>query len=134
MPLLIDTSLWVDFVRPKSPESVKKFIAPYILRADAHLAEPVIFEILKHATPAESRQLTLQFQTFPTLPTPPDLWTSAARLGQECRKNGVTAGSLDLLIATVALHHDAEIVTFDADFQKIAGFSALKVKLLRAPP
>jgi predicted nucleic acid-binding protein len=38
-----------------------------------------------------------------------------------------------LLIAVVALHHDAEVVTFDDDFQKIAGVSNLQVKLLKRP-
>ena len=67
------------------------------------------------------------------LPTPAALWSKAAELGQACRKGGVNAGSLDLLIATVAIHHDAELVTFDADFQIIANVSALRVKFLRRP-
>ncbi len=133
MVLLIDTSLWIDFTRTQSSQAVKRFIAPYVLHADAHLAEPVIFEILKHATAAESRQLTQQFQTLPILTTPTDLWTQAALLGQACRRKGITAHSLDLLIATIALHHGAEIVTFDADFQDIASVSVLQLKLLRRP-
>jgi hypothetical protein len=58
MASLIDTSLWIDFTRVRSPQTLKQFIAPYILHPDAHLAEPVTFEILRHATPAEVRQLT----------------------------------------------------------------------------
>jgi predicted nucleic acid-binding protein len=38
-----------------------------------------------------------------------------------------------LLIATIALHHDAEVVTFDDDFQKIASVSKLQVKFLKRP-
>jgi len=133
MATLIDTSLWIDFTRARSPQTLKLFIAPYILHQDAHLAEPVAFEILWHATVAEARQLTQQFQTLPMLATPPDLWTRAAILGQTCRRKGINALSLDLLIATVALHHGAEVVTFDGDFQKIAGVSNLQVKLLKRP-
>ncbi len=82
MATLIDTSLWIDFTRTRSPQSIKRFIAPYILHPDAHLAEPVMFEILRHATAAEARQLTQQFATLPLLATPPLLWTQAADLGQ----------------------------------------------------
>jgi predicted nucleic acid-binding protein len=133
MPLLIDASVWIDFTRARSARALKRFIAPYILHPDACLAEPVAFEILRHATAAEAKQLTQQFQTLPTLATPPSLWTDATGLGQACRRKNLTVGSLDLLVAAVALHHGAEVVTFDADFQAIAGVSKLQVKLLQRP-
>ena len=130
---LIDSSLWIDFTRARSPRPLKLFIAPYILSPDAVLAEPVAYEVLRHATEEEARSLRLQFDTLPLMNTPDDLWTSAAKLGQTCRRKGVTAGSLDLLIVTVALHHDAELVTFDADFQAITKVCGLQLKLLRRP-
>ncbi len=132
-PSLIDTSLWIDFTRAASPPALKRFIAPYILHPDSHLAEPIVFEILRHATAAEARHLTQEFQTLPMLSTPPALWSAAARLGQQCRAKNVTVNSLDLLIAAIALHHSAEIVTFDDDFQRIADASNLRVKLLHRP-
>jgi predicted nucleic acid-binding protein len=134
MPTLIDTSLWIDFTRARSPRTLKRFIAPFILDPDAHLAEPITFEMLRHATPAEAKQLTQQFQTLPTLATPPLLWSQAAELGQACRQKNITVPSLDLLIATIALHHNAEVATFDDDFQKIANVSKLLVRLLKRPP
>jgi predicted nucleic acid-binding protein len=133
MAALIDTSLWIDFTRARSPQTLKRFIAPFLLDPEAHLAEPVTFEILRHATPAENKLLIQQFQTLPMLATPPDLWTRAATLGQACRRKNLVVGSLDLLIATIALHHGAEIVTFDDDFQRIAGVSNLRVKLIKRP-
>ena len=133
MSTLIDTSLWIDFTRARSPASLKQFIAPYILHPDAHLSDPVCFEVLRHATPQESRQLNRQFQTFPVLAVPTDLWSVAATLGRQCRQQGFTIGSLDLLIATVAQHHSATLITFDDDFQRIATLSNLQVKLLQRP-
>jgi len=67
------------------------------------------------------------------LSTPVNLWSEAAALGQRCRRNGISAGSLDLLIASVALHHDADLVTFDADFDRIATVSTLRVTRLHRP-
>ena len=134
MATLIDTSLWIDFTRARSPSSLKVFIAPYILHPDAHLTDPIAFEVLRHATPPEARQLTRQFQTLPLLAVPADLWSAAAMLGQQCRQRGLTIGSLDLLIATIALHHNATLITFDDDFQQVSAISKLKVKLLVRPP
>ena len=133
MPALIDASLWIDFTRARSPLTLKQFIAPFILHPDAHLAEPVAFEILRHATAQEAKQLAQQFQTMPMLSTPADLWTLAGQLGQACRGKNCSVGSLDLLIATIAIYHGAEVITFDADFQKIASVSALHVRLLTRP-
>ena len=50
MAALVDASLWIDFTRVRSPRSLKQFIAPYILAADACLAEPVVYEVMRHAT------------------------------------------------------------------------------------
>ena len=133
MVTLIDTSLWVDFSRRKSPERLKRFVAPYLFDASAHLAEPVMFELLRDATDQEMTILTQHFATFPRLNTPDDLWQRAAALGRRCRKAGHTAGSMDLLIATVALVHEAVLVTLDEDFAKIGECGGLQVKLLRRP-
>lgn len=133
MATLIDTSLWIDFTRARSPKTLKRFIAPYILDPEAHLAEPIIFEVLRHATAAEAKQLNQQFATLPLLETPPLLWPQAVELGQACRRKNFTVGSLDLLIATIAIHHGVEIVTFDDDFQSIAAISSLRFKLLQRP-
>lgn len=133
MTLLIDTSLWIDFTRSRSPAPLKQFIAPYVLDATAHLAEPVRFEVLRAARPEEARLLEAQFNTLPCLGTPTDLWQWAIVLGQACRQIGRTVLSLDLLVAAVALHHNAELVSFDADFEAIASVSALRLNLLNRP-
>ncbi|WP_396123193.1 PIN domain-containing protein [Cyanobium sp. A1C-AMD] len=41
--------------------------------------------------------------------------------------------SLDLLVSAVALHHNALLVSFDADFEAIAGVSDLRLKRLDRP-
>ena len=133
MTLLLDTSLWIDFTRTRSPVALKQCIAPYVLDPAAHLAEPVRLEVLRAARPQEARLLEAQFDTLPMLPTPADLWQQAINLGQACRQIGRTVLSLDLLIAAVALHHNAKLVSFDADFETIAAVSALRLNRLTRP-
>jgi predicted nucleic acid-binding protein len=133
MAKLIDSSLWVDFTRAKSPPALKAVIQPWLLDPEACLCEPVAFEILRHATPAEQKQLEAHFATFPLVPTPATLWRDAAALGRRCRAKGTTPGSLDLLIAALALHHHAELITFDAVFSAVAKASPLRLQLLTRP-
>ena len=133
MIMLLDSSLWVDFTRARSPLPLKKFIAPFVLNPEAHLAEPVRFELLRSARPDEIRQLEAQFATLPKLTTPADLWQRAIDLGQACRQFGRTVFSIDLLVAAVALHHNALLVSFDADFEAIASVSELRLQRLDRP-
>lgn len=133
MIMLLDSSLWVDFTRARSPLPLKKFIAPFVLNPQAHLAEPVRFELLRSARPDEIRQLEAQFATLPKLTTPADLWQRAIDLGQACRQIGRTVFSIDLLVAAVALHHNALLVSFDADFEAIASVSELRLQRLDRP-
>jgi len=130
MARLIETSLWVDFTRSRTPAAQKAAIQRWILDPDAWLCEPVAFEVLRHATAKERPLIEAQFATLPLLSTPAGLWRDAARLGQACRDQGFTAGSLDLVIAALAIHHHAELITFDTDFQAIRGASALRIQLL----
>jgi predicted nucleic acid-binding protein len=130
---LIDSSLWIDFTRERSPPAIKQFVSTYIFAPDAALAEPVAFEVLRYATDQEAAGLEEQFQHVPLLRTPADLWSRAAELGQRCRKIGFAPGAMDLLISCVAIEHGAELITFDADFQQISRASSLRVKLLKRP-
>lgn len=130
MARLIETSLWIDFTRSRTPVERKAEIRRWILDPDAALCEPVAFEVLRHATARQRPLIEAQFATLPLLATPPRLWRDAALLGQTCRDQGFTAGSLDLVIAALALHHHAELITSDQDFTSIAAASELQVTLL----
>jgi predicted nucleic acid-binding protein len=99
MTLLLDSSLWIDCTTP--------------------VAEPVRFQVLRSARPQEALQLEAQYAVLPSLQSPADQWERAITLGQACRQVGRTALSLDLLVAAMALHHNAVLVSFDTDFEAI---------------
>lgn len=130
MARLIETSVWIDFVRANTPVARKLAIEPWILDPDACLCEPVAFEVLRHATAAERARIGDQFATLPLVRTPVGLWNEATRLGQRCRDQGLSPGSLDLLIAAIALHHDAELISFDTDYAAITRVAPLRLHLL----
>ncbi len=133
MARLIDTSLWIDLTRARSSRALKAFIAPRVDDPEACLAEPIVFELLRSATEAEAKQLTRHFENMTLLATPADLWSRGVELGRACRRAGLTTGSLDLLIAAIALFHMADFGTFDVAFQKIGEISGLSVELLQRP-
>lgn len=130
MVTLIDTSVWVDFFRAATPARVREAARLSIVSPDAATCEPVIFELIRGCPSKQRPMVQAHLATTPTLSTPASMWADASRLGQLCHDKGFQAGSLDLLIATLCIHHGAEIVTFDADFGAIAKISPLNVRLL----
>lgn len=133
MATLMDTSIWIDFTRSTTRRGRSQFVRPLVTSPSGVLAEPVVFELLRFASEQEAQTLNEQFKFLPMLPTPPDIWIAAAELGQRCRRAGIVAGPLDLLIATVAIHHQADLVTFDRGFERIASVSDLRVNVLERP-
>jgi predicted nucleic acid-binding protein len=131
---LLDSNLWIALIRPKSPRALKKLIVPHVIDAQAALAEPVVFEVLRGATDGETSRLTQYFEALPMLANPADLWSAGVELGRACRREGFSSGSIDLLIAVVAIFHDAELISFDEGFKHIAKVSKLRVKVLQLPP
>lgn len=47
----------------------------------------------------------------------------AARMGSECLRRGEPVGTVDLLIAAVAKHHHAALLSRDRDFARVPGLT-----------
>jgi predicted nucleic acid-binding protein len=133
MAQLIDSSLWMGLLRRGASGSLKEMVSPWIMDATSVLAEPVVFELLRFASDAELEGFNRSSKGMAVLETPADVWQQGWELGRACKRKGYLVEGIDLVIAAVALAHDAEIVTFDGDFEKIARASRLKVHLLKAP-
>lgn len=125
--------MWVDFFRPKTAAAIKDLIKPWMMRHDVALCEPVACELLRSAAVRERTLIQRHFATIPMLSTPATLWTEATKLGQDCHDAGLIVGALDLLIATVCVHHNARLVTYDAHFSRIAKLSKLNATILARP-
>src|SRR5690242_16023430 len=128
MGTVIDSSLWVDYFRAKTPVSIKRQVIPFIDRDDATLCEPVRFEILRAALESERSIVEDTFATLPILPTPTDIWGQAIILGQKGVDAGVKPRPMDLLIGAICLHHGVTLVTFDSHFAALAKVCPLKIR------
>ena len=130
MTNVVDSSLWVDYFREKTPPAVKAQVDGIIRQGDVAICAPIHFELVRAVSQNEARKIEEFFATIPVLETPESLWADSGRLGQKCAKAGFLAPAIDLLIAQICIHHDVLITTFDADFQKIASVSPLRLNLL----
>jgi predicted nucleic acid-binding protein len=130
---LVDTSLWIDLIRHRSSETLKSFVQQEILKPDTYISEPIYFELLAHASEKEAREIERQLEIVPLLDTNGAVWQRAVSIGRACRRAGFSTGSFDILIAAVAIQHDAELVTFDKGFQHLARHCELRCRVLTRP-
>lgn len=133
MGQIIDTCVWIDHLRGSTPDATRQIADTAIHAEDALLCEQVRFELLCGASRKERPLLLRRLETMPLLHTPPRLWHDAATLATTAYDAGLHVSSLDLLIATLCLHHDVTLTTFDAHFSKLACLSKLRVNLLIRP-
>jgi predicted nucleic acid-binding protein len=130
MAAVIDSSIWVDFLRSETSAALRRQTKAILIGHDRFICEPIAFELLRAVPKRDRARTEALLATVPMLPTPGDLWSSARMLGQKCVDKGFLPPAIDLLIAQVCLHHNVVIITFDVHFQKIAGVSPLKLDLL----
>ena len=128
--ILVDTSVWVEFLRDTGSAQCNRVTE--LLDVDAPMAttDVVIMELLAGAGSAERRrQVWALLNRCTMLPVRPLLdYEIAAHLYLRCRVDGFTPGSTnDLLVAAVAIGRDVPVLAADADFAHVARVSSLRL-------
>lgn len=116
--ILIDTSAWISFFRGKGVLASK--VDALIEADEAALCGPVLTELRRGLRSTERRRVLPALAGCHELAQPDELWTKAGELGFSLARRGATVKTLDLLIATYALHHRVALLTEDSDFKRIA--------------
>ena len=131
MMVLVDTSVWSLAFRKKGPADHPKVRALTELieqGEDIALIGVVLQELLQGLpTDASFRKLKRHLEAFPLLALERQDYVLAAALRRACRKDGVTATTIDCLIAAAAIRHQCALLTTDRDFEYIAARSQLRL-------
>lgn len=114
---LVDTSVWVDFLKGVSDPRVS-LLEGLLEEGEAYLCEITFAEICFGAKDENQfRKYNQYFSALPFLALPPHWHQEAARLGNILRRKGRKPFIADLLIALTALAHKAILLTHDTDFR-----------------
>lgn len=101
-----------------------------LIEGDAPLAVPgIVLQELLSGVRGEGRfsRLRRLIEPFPVLLAERRHHIEAARIANTCWRAGVSASTVDCLIAALAIESEAYLFTLDADFVRIARCSALKL-------
>ena len=129
MSLFVDTSVWSLLLRRDEPRDVRQVhaLADALRSGERILSTGLILQELLQgfAAPKARQQIIERFAAFPLLNPDRQDHIAAAELRNRCRKRGVQASTIDLLIAQLCIRHELVLLTTDADFSHIAKHASL---------
>lgn len=123
---LVDSSAWIEYLRPSGSPAVKGRVREILAREEACTCGIVIVEVLRGArTEKDWAVLHESLTSLPQIPIDDAVVGKAARWGFRLDRKGATFSTTDLLIAA-ASHGKATLIHRDADFTRMADFVGIK--------
>lgn len=119
---LVDTSVWIEALRPGGRQDVTTWLKEALLREAVVLVPPVKTEILIGAKNEEQfAELNELLNALPLLNSESAVWERAAALGFRLRRRGFVIPLVDLAIASWAICCSCVLVHRDRHYDLIAG-------------
>lgn len=126
---LVDSSIWIPAYRRRPAPRIEARLRELLDLNAAAVNEQIELEILiAHGDRREFERIRDQIRGIRRLPVVSRTWELAGELGFLLRRQGIVVATPDLLIAASATEHGAVLVHADADFDRIAGATDLKVE------
>ena len=123
---LIDSSVWIEYFRPKGSQKVKERVKAILQREEAVSCGIVVLEILRGARNEKDFQvLRDSLVSLPQIPIDDTVIERASRWGFLLDRKGKVVSTTDLLIASSA-YKKACLLHSDSDFQMIASAADLE--------
>jgi len=124
---LVDTSVWISFFRQMdSPVSLK--LKDLLRNGQPVYTGVIATELYRGAkTAKETAVLDDLLSSLECLPATEEDFRGAGHLGYALAHKGLTMGTVDLLIARIAMANNATLFSLDAHFTAIARHSALRL-------
>ena len=127
--ILIDTSVWIDFLAGHDSSGAITVELLVASREDICICGVVFTEILQGIrSDKEYRKTKAILSDLLFLPMTRGTFLSAADIYRLCRSRGVTIrNSMDCMIAAACIEHDAVLLHNDKDFDLIASQCNLRI-------
>jgi predicted nucleic acid-binding protein len=127
--ILLDTSIWICYLRPRGWDDLKTAVQQVLTVEPVYTCWVVMAELLIGAR--DERGFTQLFETLralPEIPVTDRVWEAAARLGYTLRRQGVTIPLPDLVIAQAAITGDLTLWHVDDHFEHLRRHSPLQTR------
>ncbi len=126
--VLVDTSVWIDFLRGTASAPANTMETLLMDRSDICICGVIMTEILQGIRNDKQFAKTLDLlEAVVFLPMTHETFIRSAQLYRKVRKKGFTIRKpIDCMIAAVAMEHDVPLLHQDKDFLPLKKHCALK--------
>jgi predicted nucleic acid-binding protein len=122
--ILVDTSVWSLALRRSPPASAPEvaLLDRCLARQDAIVTTGLVLQELLQGFhgPAQRTRILAEFRVLPVLMPEVEDHIEAAALRNHCRRRGVQIGTIDALLARLAIRHGLHLLTADRDFEAMS--------------
>lgn len=117
---LVDTSSWIHQIRRRGDPAVRARVEELLRAGEAAWCPVVRLELWAGVGSDADRDILRVYEKrIPELPITDEVWESACRLADSCRRRGRTVPPHDILIAACARHHGLQVEHADAHFDML---------------
>jgi predicted nucleic acid-binding protein len=123
--ILADTSVWIEFFRPKSEAGNK--LEELIAGNSVWTSGVVLYELTQGVKSESEKKYILDiFSSLQYVEMTAALWQKAGDLSASLKGKGIKLPFSDILIGTVAIEHDLSVFTLDKHFERMPGVKLFK--------
>lgn len=121
MRILVDSTVWIDFLNNKTTQEAEKLVGLIQAREDLCVCGFVLTEVLQGMREEKHYVATKQeFDNLIYLEDDKSTFELAATMYRNLRKRGITIrNSIDCLIAAIVVQHDVSLLENDRDYPLI---------------
>lgn len=117
---LVDSSVWIEYLRPAGSKKVKERLRDILKKGEALCCGVIVVEILRGArNDKDFNLLRDSLLSLPQIPIDGAVIERASKWGYMLDRKGKMASTTDLLIAAAA-YKKARLLHLDSDFQMMA--------------
>lgn len=126
--VLVDSSVWIDYLSPRTSRVDQKLEALIHLNNQAVVTGIIFQEVLQGIRSIRSFELTRKLmQQLPFLTPSIDTYSKAAEIFRVLATKGRSCSTVDCFIAALAIENEVSLFTLDATFVDIEKQSSLKL-------
>jgi len=125
MPVLVDSSLWVQQLRKSGDAPKRDRVNALLESGEAAWCPPVRLELWRGVTSDVERKTLRRYEALlPSYEIRPEVWDRAIQLAARARSAGLTVPLADLLIYACAKLNGLDVAHDDSHFDELAKLEA----------
>lgn len=130
MSVLVDTSVWVDYLRRAGTGRADEL--DHLLDAEhVVMCGPVLAELVAGLSESDEVRVRPRLEALPWVALSLGAWSRVGEVSRTMRSSGTPVALTDIEIAVAAVEAGADLWSFDADFERLA--QAVPDLILYAP-